>query len=436
MGSNQFYLKWNNHLESLVSTFNQLLSEESMVDVTLYCEGQKLKAHKIMLSVSSPLFQNLFKENPSKNPIIILQETKYYNMKSIIDFIYKGEVRVNQDQLSGLLKTAEALKIRGLANISDDNETSVSNEINNSVNTSVNVSTKSYTKRKRRRKKSSSDSDSEQELPRKIKESETPKIVIDKNSTYSANTCHFGIDFTQITSKVEPMIKEDEADSDLDYTIIDEIEIKEEEEEKAKFVSTPIKIPTNNDRRSIKIKECSVIFDKTENVDPIQSYIETKFVTAENMEVSTEKQKEISNERQNGATNLLQIPPNNTSLSKDIVKNQPQEPLPISPSNAEIFAETDQLMEEDKQTEISNDIRLTLSPSHSSASDVFPILTNSEKLSDTEPFSASCDENSIFDKAESLFSEPSTSQMDKDSINSTNPDPDESEGKNSISIII
>lgn len=57
MGSQRFCLRWNNHQTNLLSVFDQLLHDESFVDVTLAVEGQFLRAHKMVLSACSPYFQ-------------------------------------------------------------------------------------------------------------------------------------------------------------------------------------------------------------------------------------------------------------------------------------------------------------------------------------------------------------------------------------------
>ena len=53
----QFCLKWNNHRSTILSVFDTLLEEESLVDVTLCTEGQFIKAHRIVLSACSPYFR-------------------------------------------------------------------------------------------------------------------------------------------------------------------------------------------------------------------------------------------------------------------------------------------------------------------------------------------------------------------------------------------
>lgn len=59
----QFCLRWNNFQMNITSQFEALRDEEDFVDVTLACEGQRLKAHKVVLSACSPYFKELFKVN-------------------------------------------------------------------------------------------------------------------------------------------------------------------------------------------------------------------------------------------------------------------------------------------------------------------------------------------------------------------------------------
>ncbi|XP_054711754.1 protein tramtrack, beta isoform-like isoform X4 [Uloborus diversus] len=118
--SQQFCLKWNNHTTNMLQVFESLLSTEALVDVTLACDGLSLKAHKMVLSACSPFFQSLFLENPCKHPIVIMKDMRYTDLKAIIDFMYRGEVNVSHDQLSALLKTAETLKVKGLAEVTGE----------------------------------------------------------------------------------------------------------------------------------------------------------------------------------------------------------------------------------------------------------------------------------------------------------------------------
>lgn len=122
----QFCLRWNNYQSNLTSVFDQLLQNESFVDVTLVCDGHSIKAHKIVLSACSPYFQDLFFENPCKHPVIIMLDIKWPVLKAAVDFMYKGEINVCQDQISPLLRVAEMLKIRGLADVNgNDNEIAI-----------------------------------------------------------------------------------------------------------------------------------------------------------------------------------------------------------------------------------------------------------------------------------------------------------------------
>ncbi|XP_018052593.1 PREDICTED: protein tramtrack, alpha isoform-like isoform X2 [Atta colombica] len=120
MASQRFCLRWNNHQSNLLSVFDQLLHDEAFVDVTLAVEGQLLRAHKMVLSACSPYFQALFVGHPDKHPIVILKDVPYVDMRSLLDFMYRGEVSVDQDRLTAFLRVAESLRIKGLTEVNED----------------------------------------------------------------------------------------------------------------------------------------------------------------------------------------------------------------------------------------------------------------------------------------------------------------------------
>lgn len=93
---------------------HSLLESGDLVDVTLAVEGKCLKAHKMVLSVCSPYFRNLFRTNPCKHPIVFMKDVTYSALSDLLQFMYQGEVQVSQENLSTFIKTAEALQIKGL----------------------------------------------------------------------------------------------------------------------------------------------------------------------------------------------------------------------------------------------------------------------------------------------------------------------------------
>lgn len=74
----------------------------------------------MVLSACSPYFQQLFVNHPEKHPIVILRDVPYADMKSLLDFMYRGEVSVDQERLSAFLRVAESLRIKGLTEVNDD----------------------------------------------------------------------------------------------------------------------------------------------------------------------------------------------------------------------------------------------------------------------------------------------------------------------------
>ncbi|XP_043504096.1 longitudinals lacking protein, isoforms N/O/W/X/Y-like isoform X9 [Polistes fuscatus] len=125
----QFCLKWNNHQSTLIQNFDTLLESGTLVDCTLAAEGKYLKAHRVVLSACSPYFEGLLSEHYDKHPVFILKDVKFKELKAMIDYMYRGEVNISQDQLTALLKAAESLQIKGLS----ESKTGGSNGNNKSV---------------------------------------------------------------------------------------------------------------------------------------------------------------------------------------------------------------------------------------------------------------------------------------------------------------
>ncbi|XP_063921924.1 protein tramtrack, beta isoform-like isoform X2 [Zophobas morio] len=118
----QFCLRWNNFQANITSQFEALRDDEDFTDVTIACEGQRMQAHKVVLSACSPFFKELFKANPCSHPIIFMRDVEAKHIVALMEFMYAGEVNVAQAHLSAFLKTAESLKIRGLTDTSAESD--------------------------------------------------------------------------------------------------------------------------------------------------------------------------------------------------------------------------------------------------------------------------------------------------------------------------
>lgn len=86
---------------------------------------------QMVLSACSPYFQQLFINHPEKHPIVILRDIPYADMKALLDFMYRGEVSVDQERLSAFLRVAESLRIKGLTEVNDDKPANGSSNTSN-----------------------------------------------------------------------------------------------------------------------------------------------------------------------------------------------------------------------------------------------------------------------------------------------------------------
>lgn len=120
MTKTQLYtMKWNNYQNHITEIFLQLLESETMVDLTLCAEGEKINCHKIVLSACSPYFQDILSTVQSSHPVVVLSGMSAEDVKSIIEFVYRGELNVRAERFSSVLKAAETLKISGLMEVNN-----------------------------------------------------------------------------------------------------------------------------------------------------------------------------------------------------------------------------------------------------------------------------------------------------------------------------
>ena len=110
-----FCLKWNNFQQNIFSTIRNLRLDLDFLDVTIYCKGKQLKAHKVILSACSNTFRAILKEAQSPHPVIVLWDVESRDVSALLDFMYNGQVDIQQDDLERFLIVADRLQVRGLS---------------------------------------------------------------------------------------------------------------------------------------------------------------------------------------------------------------------------------------------------------------------------------------------------------------------------------
>ena len=117
MSAEQFCLKWSDFQGTFSYAFDELWQNKELLDVTLACDDDQIQAHKTALSACSPFFRSILTKNPQQqNLFIYLKGVKYRDLLSVLDFMYQGEVNIEQDRLDSFLEAAEELKVKGLTN--------------------------------------------------------------------------------------------------------------------------------------------------------------------------------------------------------------------------------------------------------------------------------------------------------------------------------
>ena len=126
--------------------------DNDFVDVTLACEdGQQVEAHKVILASSSPFFQKLLGKNKHPHPLIYMRGMKSDDLLAIVDFLYRGEANVFQENLDSFLAIAEELQLKGLMGKTDEkveDENNLPSTLLTAMNTDIKIPKTSFKSRK------------------------------------------------------------------------------------------------------------------------------------------------------------------------------------------------------------------------------------------------------------------------------------------------
>ena len=121
--SEKLCLKWNDFQENLNFAFGALRNDKEFVDVTLACEdGSTISAHKVILAASSPFFMEILAKNKHPHPLVYMRGIGSRELIAIVDFVYFGEAKVDEENLDAFLLLAEEMGLKGLTGSAESSE--------------------------------------------------------------------------------------------------------------------------------------------------------------------------------------------------------------------------------------------------------------------------------------------------------------------------
>lgn len=120
---NAFKVSRKNYEANFLNGLRDLRAESELFDITLACSDSHqrfLQAHRVVLSACSAFFKNMFRHQPNQhssipNPYIYLKGVSFKELNYVLDYMYQGEVNVNETDLDSFLAVSEELEIEGLS---------------------------------------------------------------------------------------------------------------------------------------------------------------------------------------------------------------------------------------------------------------------------------------------------------------------------------
>lgn len=104
------------HAEQILQTLNSYRRSGTFTDVVLRIDGQEFPCHRATLSASSTYFRAMFGASlkGGHQDIINIQKISAPTMSLLLDYMYGGNIVIQEDNVEGILELADLLQLSKL----------------------------------------------------------------------------------------------------------------------------------------------------------------------------------------------------------------------------------------------------------------------------------------------------------------------------------
>ena len=122
----EFTFTWKDYQKWTADSVQHMYGKLDFTDVTLVSDDLKqIRAHKFVLSASSQFFEKVLQVTPNNSAILFIKSVQHQELSLLIQFIYKGEVKVPRERLEEFMEAAQDLQIKGLLESDIDTESAL-----------------------------------------------------------------------------------------------------------------------------------------------------------------------------------------------------------------------------------------------------------------------------------------------------------------------
>lgn len=100
---------FTNYKPTLYKRFAEMFHSKQLTDAILICENQRIHVHKFLLSAASSFFNKMFKKTGAHT--LHIRNVKHMDLVTILEYIYNGEVALQQNRIAAFLNAAQNLSI-------------------------------------------------------------------------------------------------------------------------------------------------------------------------------------------------------------------------------------------------------------------------------------------------------------------------------------